>query len=124
MSFLKRLFGGRMAGSSESTGVSFSRYSPQPAHSATGQERQTYIQRVAEILGRSSAELELDAPLISQYGCDEMEVSECVQIAEEIWSVALMPNPMQMSDYADIVKRFATLTEIIGEAERKSKKSS
>jgi hypothetical protein len=123
MGFLKRILSRRSDGHSEANDVTFSRYSPQPARSTPGQERQTYIQRVSKILGRPVAELDLAIPLIAKYGCDEMEVSECVQIAEEIWAVSLMPNPMHLSDYADMVKRFPSLEAIIGEAEQKAKKS-
>jgi hypothetical protein len=122
MGFLKRLFGGRSEGRTAADEVTFSRSNVNPTSAAPGQERQVYVQRVSAILGRPVAELDLATPLIAKYGCDEMEVSECVQIAEEIWGVSLMPNPMKVSDYADMVKRFPCLDAIIGEAERKVKK--
>ncbi len=75
------------------------------------------------MLERPADALEPSATLLNEYSCDGMEVSECLQIAEEIWSASLMPNPMKESDHADMMKRFATLQAVIEKAERRTKKS-
>lgn len=61
----------------------------------------------------------MDARLVEDLGCADLDVSECVQIAEEIWGVQLMPNPMEVSDYAQMMKSFPNLRAIITAAETK-----
>jgi hypothetical protein len=116
-SFLWRLLGLGNAGESRCNDVTLTRSSPHPVQAAAGEERRTYIQQIAVVVERPAETIELSASLTKDYGCADMDVSECVQVAEEIWSVSLMPNPMRESDYADMMKRFPTLQAIVEEAE-------
>ena len=119
MDFWKRLFSSGKPSPSES-GPTFSRSSAMPSPAESGRERQHYLQLIAQIMDHPPDELELDASLADRYGCDELDVSECVQCAEEAWGVQLMPNPMTTEDYAYMLRRFDTLQQIINEAERRA----
>jgi hypothetical protein len=96
----------------------FSRHTPNLQAAAPGQERATFLQKAAAVFAADATTLDAARPLQDGgYGCDELDVSELVQIAEEVWAVQLNPNPMRTSDFAAMVKRFPTLGAIMSEAE-------
>jgi hypothetical protein len=95
----------------------FSRMTPNPKPAPPGQERSTFLAKVGDILADGAEPIDTGKLLQEDYGLDELGVSECVQIAEEVWAVQLMPNPMRMSDYDHMLRRFPTLAAIIQEAE-------
>ena len=118
MDFWKRLFGsGELA--PPAAGPTFSRSTSARPPDELGTERQTFLEKAAEALERPAASLDLQASLVEQYGCADLDVSECVQAAEEIWGVQLMPNPMTTEDYAYLMRRLTTLQAIIDDAERR-----
>ncbi len=45
-----------------------------------------------------------------------------MQIAEEIWGITLMANPMKVSDYTEMMKRYPNLETMIQKAERRAGK--
>jgi hypothetical protein len=93
----------------------FSRSTPNPQHAAQGQERATYLSRIAKCFSDIGA-IDPTKPF-DELGLDELDVSECIQMAEEVWGVQLMPNPMTMSDFAEVRRRFPDLNAIAAEAE-------
>jgi hypothetical protein len=109
MSMFKKLFG---------KPDQFTHESPNPVRAAPGAERQNFLSEAALVLGKPQAEIDAAKTLQGDYGCDELDVSECVQIAEEIWRVKLLPNPMTASEIEDLPARFPTLDAIIAAAVR------
>jgi len=96
----------------------FSRRTPNPQAAPPGQERATFLAKVAPVFGEGAGPLDAAKALQDGgYGCDELDVSELVQIAEEVWAVQLNPNPMRMSDFEAMLRRFPTLEAIMSEAE-------
>ena len=96
----------------------FSRRTPNPQAAPPGQERATFLANVAPVFGEGAGPLDAAKPLQDGgYGCDELDVSELVQIAEEVWAVQLNPNPMRISDFKAMLRRFPTLEAIMSEAE-------
>lgn len=119
MDFWKRLFG-RGEPPPPIAAPSFTRSTvQQPDRSGTA--RQTFLEGVAVVLEKPAADLDLQASLVEHYGCADLDVSECVQVAEEAWNVQLMPNPMTAEDYAYLMRRLTTLQAIIDDAERRAK---
>ena len=97
--------------------IVFSRMTPDPKPAPRGQERGDFLIRIKIVLGDEVGSIDTSKFLQADYGLDEMNVSECVQLAEEVWAVQLMPNPMRMEDYRVMLRRFPTLEAIIQEAE-------
>lgn len=97
--------------------VVFSRGSPEPIAAEPGAERETFIRQVAVVLECDPSDVNTSASLTKEYELADLDVSECVQIAEEAWRVQLMPNPMTLADADQMMKRFPTLDAIIAAAE-------
>jgi hypothetical protein len=120
MDFWKRLFGkGELP--PQTTSPTFTRSMAAHPPDQQGTERQAFLKNVAVILGKSPDALDLQASLVEHYGCADLDVSECVQVAEETWGVQLMPNPMTAEDYTYLMRRLTTLQAIIDDAERRAK---
>lgn len=83
-----------------------------------GDERAVFLQSIASLLQVDPAALDTTAPLVDTYGVDELEVFEYVQLAEDIWHVAVNPNPMTEADFAEMTTHFPTLDSIMATAER------
>lgn len=109
MSMFKRLFGKQQE---------FTHDSPNPARAAAGGERARFLQEAAAVLGKPAAEINTAKTLQGDYGADPFDISECAQLAEEIWRVKILPNPMTGEDVNDLPARFPTLDAIISAAER------
>jgi hypothetical protein len=45
------------------------------------------------------------------YGCDELDVLECIQIAEDIWNVSLIPSPYS-AEVSEQLTKYRTLGSI------------
>lgn len=82
-----------------------------------GSERQTFLAAAARALEVSVDSLDLAAPIVARYGADELQVYECVQRAEDIWRVQLLPERIPVPDFEAALEPFATLEAIIGAAE-------
>jgi len=119
MSFWKDLFSKRQPPAPKSE-VTFSRSMASSPARTDPNKRQAFLEGVAVVLGKPADELDLNASLVDIYGCADLDVSECVQAAEETWSVQLMPNPMTTEDYAYMMRRLPTLKAIIDDAERRA----
>jgi hypothetical protein len=119
MEFWKRLFGGHLP--PQTTGPTFTRSTAVRPPDQPGTERHAFLEKVAMILDRPPDALDVQASLVEHYGCADLDVSECVQVAEETWGVQLMPNPMTAEDYAYLMRRLTTLQAIIDDAERRAK---
>jgi hypothetical protein len=76
-----------------------------------------FLAKVEEVFAELIESIDTAKLLQEGYGLDELEVSECVQWAEEVWAVQLLPNPMRLSEYKVMLRRFPTLEAIIQEAE-------
>jgi hypothetical protein len=61
--------------------------------------------------------LDLGAPMASRYGADELDIYECVQRAEDIWRVQLLPPTIPVQEFAAALKPFGTLAAIIAASE-------
>jgi hypothetical protein len=120
MQWLKRLLGKPDVTAAPSAAadseISFSRASPDSPPAAPGQQRATFLAEVAVVLGPDNP-IDLNKSLQNDYGCADLDVSECVQCAEEVWGVQLLPNPMAVPDYEAMMRRFPTLESIAREAE-------
>lgn len=119
MGFIRKLFGSKETRKPGKDEVVFHRTSLSPVEATPGTERQTFVREVAMVLECEPSGVNIEARLVEDLGCADLDVSECVQIAEEIWGVQLMPNPMKMSDFAKMMKSFPTLQSIIIAAEAK-----
>lgn len=119
MDFWKRLFGKGELPPSSAAPI-FTRSTAALPSEHRGTERLAFLERVSEVLERPPAALDLQASLVEHYGCADLDVSECVQVAEEIWGVQLMPNPMTPEDYAYLMRRLTTLQAIMDDAERRA----
>jgi hypothetical protein len=117
MSILNRIFGkgGPPEVKPETT---FSRNLPDAVASPQGRARKEYIDKVAVILAQPADQIDPEADLVSVHGLADLDIAECVQVAEEVWAVSLMPNPMQAADYDVMMRRMGTLAAIMAEAER------
>ena len=82
-----------------------------------GTERNTFLATAANILEVSVDSLDLGAPIASRYGADELQIYECVQRAEDIWRVQLMPPTIPVPEFAAALKPFGTLAAIIAASE-------
>lgn len=82
-----------------------------------GHERTAFLAAAAVVLEVRADSLSLGASLSSRYGADELQVYECVQDAEEIWGVTLLPPVIPVGDFPAAVARFATLGALIEAAE-------
>jgi hypothetical protein len=109
VSMFKRLFGKQQE---------FTHDSPNPARAAAGAERAKFLEAAAVVLARPAGEIDAAKTLQGDYGCDPFDISECAQLAEEIWRVKILPNPMTGDDINDLPTRFPTLDTIISTAER------
>ena len=94
-----------------------SRGPSRPIRTKPGEERTTFLRQVATLLDTDYSSLDTTADLVEQYGVDELEVFEYVQIAEDVWRVVLNPNPMTDADFAEMRHRFTNLDAIITAAE-------
>jgi hypothetical protein len=81
-----------------------------------GAERGVFLAEAAVVLEADPAQLDGGTTLTEEYGVDELEIFELVQIAEDIWRVRLNPNPMSAADFATMKGRFPTLDSIIDAA--------
>jgi hypothetical protein len=90
---------------------------PKAVHSPPGTERETFTHGVASILKRKLEEIDLGRDLWRDYGCDELDVLECIQIAEDIWNVSLVPSPYS-ADVSEQVAKYRTLASILEAATR------
>jgi hypothetical protein len=52
--------------------------------------------------------VDLGRDLWRNYGCDELDVLECIQTAEDIWNVSLVPSPYS-SEVSEQIERYRTL---------------
>jgi hypothetical protein len=115
MTFLRRLFR-TTRGSKPGDAADISR-GPKAIQSAPGAERETFIRETAALVGCKPEELDLVRDLQQGYGCDELDALECIQIAEDIWNVSILPNPLP-PDIAEQLGRYRTLASILQAATR------
>jgi hypothetical protein len=99
--------------------VVFYRSKQSSAQTEPDRQQRLFIEGVAVVLQCKPSDVNLNARLVEDLGCADLDISECVQIAEEIWGIQLMPNPMKVADYAQMMKTFPTLKAIITVAEAK-----
>ena len=92
---------------------------PKSVEAEPGNEYAKFSQEAATILGASVDDLEFSKELQSGYGCDELEVIELIQVAEDVWSASLMPNPFDVEDAKRATEEFRTLGDIVREAQSK-----
>jgi len=120
MSFWRELFAKRQppAPKSETT---FNRSMSSSPTRTDLNKHEAFLEGVCVVLGKPANELDINASLVDVYGCADLDVSECVQVAEETWRVQLMPNPMTAQDYEYMMRRLPTLKAIIDDAERRAR---
>ena len=91
---------------------------PKAVHAAKGSERETFIREVAKVLNKQSGEIDINLDLNKDYSCDELDVLECIQVAEDVWNVTIIPSPYT-SDISKQIYKFKTLASIIEAAKVK-----
>jgi hypothetical protein len=85
LKFIRKLCGGKESQQPDKEDeIAFYRSSPSPAQAEPGSEQQLFIKEVAVVLECEPPKVNLDARLVEDLGCADLDVSECVQIAEEI----------------------------------------
>lgn len=65
---------------------------PKAVQATPGEERETFIREVAAVLNRKTEDIDLSLDLQTDYGCDELDVIECIQIAEDVRNVTIKAN--------------------------------
>ncbi len=78
-----------------------------------GEEDATFLKEVSVILERPAEEIDFTKAIQADYGCDELEVVEFIQIAEDVWGVSLMPSTFDGADVEKATKEFITLGDIV-----------
>jgi hypothetical protein len=114
---MRNLFRRLLGFGDQASQVSFTRGPAHPIAVKAGEERDAFVAAVAIILECHQKEVDLDGPLMERYGIDDLEVYECVQRAEDIWQVRLLPKAMPVSDFRPMVNRCTTLSAIVRAAE-------
>ena len=117
MGLFSKLFGKR-GGSPDNIAIS---RGPKAVHAALGEEGATFRREAGVVLGCSAEEVDLTKAIQAGYGCDELEVIEFIQIAEDVWGVSLMPSTFDGVDAGKAIKEFITLGDIVSAS--KAKKS-
>ena len=82
-----------------------------------GAEPGAFLAAAARALEVDVDRLDLGAPIVARYGADELQVYECVQLAEDIWRVQLLPPRIPVQEFGAALKPFGTLAAIIAAAE-------
>ena len=95
--------------------VAFTR-GPKSVHAEPGQEDATFLREAAVVLNREREAIDLSKDIVSEYGCDEIDLLVLVQVAEDVWDTTLMPNPMGAADAKELGQRFRTLGDIVAAA--------
>ena len=85
---------------------------PRAVTAAPGEEERTFRREIAAILGSKPEELDLARDLWRS-GLDELDVYECIQVAEDIWNAALVPNPCPNYLFSELVRRYTTPASIM-----------
>ena len=66
---------------------------------------------------RKPEELDVSLELQRDYDCDELDVLECIQIAEDIWNISIIPSPYS-SEISIPIGKYRTLASILEAATR------
>jgi hypothetical protein len=82
-----------------------------------GRERIVFLASAARALEVPEASLQLEANLSTAYGADELQIYECVQDAEDIWHVQLLPTAIPVTQFPSKLSRFPTLASIMDAAQ-------
>jgi len=82
-----------------------------------GDELATFLNAASLALQLEGASPDLTADLTTSYGADELQVYECVQDAEEIWGVRLLPPSIPVAQFPQQVGKFTSLGAIVEAAE-------
>ena len=86
-----------------------------------GTERELFLAAAASALEVNPARLKLETPIIAGYQADELAVYECVQRAEDIWRVQLLPPRIPVQEFSGLLAAFGTLGDIVAAAEAASR---
>jgi hypothetical protein len=117
MGFLGRLLGQKSTPKKNAGDSVIVSRGPKAVHSPAGAERETFAREIANILRCKPEEVDLGRDLWRDYGCDELDVLECIQTAEDIWNVSLVPSPYS-SKVSEQIGRYRTLASILEAATR------
>jgi len=117
MSILKGVFG-KGGPPDVKPEMTYSRDLPGAVTAPQERARRDFMDKVAVILAQPADAIDPETDLVSVHGFADLDISESVQLAEEVWAVSLMPNPMQAADYDVMMRRMRTLAAIMAEAER------
>jgi len=88
-------------------------------HAEPGEEDSSFLREAGPVLGCDADEIDMEKSILASYGCDELEVIELIQIAEDVWGVSLMPSTFEAKDVERAVRQFATCGDIINTAKTK-----
>ena len=116
MGLLDRLLGRTTQETSE---VKLTR-GPKSIFAEPGSEDVTFRKEASNVLGRAGSDLDFSSELQADYGCDELEVIELIQIAEDLWNASLMPKTFGDSEIRVAMEKFKTLDDIVNEAKTKA----
>ena len=79
--------------------------------------REVFLEAAAIALEVPTSDLSLDVSMVEEYGVDELQVLECVQAAEDVWGVRLLPETVSTQDLGGLLGRFKTLAALVAVAE-------
>jgi hypothetical protein len=117
MGFLRRVFGQKSRPTQDRADAVVVSRGPKAVHSPPGAERETFTREIANLLRCKPEEVDLGRDLWQDYGCDELDVLECIQTAEDIWNVSLVPSPYS-PEVSEQIRRYQTLASILEAATR------
>ncbi len=115
MGLFRRLFGKR---DTPASNVRFSR-GPKAVDAEPGTEDATFLREAGVILGCEPDAVDFSKDLQADYGCDELEMVEFFQVAEDIWDISLLPNPFRVEDAERAIRKLRTLSDIVNAAKAK-----
>jgi hypothetical protein len=118
MGFLKKLFGLEKQQLQNTVNDVVITRGPKAVSAEPGKEAETFLLETAEILKCKPMEIDLNRDLQKEYDCDELDVVEIIQIAEDVWNAQLMANPITIEDCERALSEYRTLSKIMDQAQR------
>lgn len=92
---------------------------PNPLFTAApGQEMAQFLKEISVVVGEQVTSEDLDKNLISDFGLDELDISECLIVGEEAWGALTPRSAMTQNQLDQHTNRFQTLRDIINYVQR------
>ena len=87
---------------------------PNPYEAAApGREFEQFSKEAAIVLGRELDLQDLEKDLINELGLDELDIAECLIIAETAWGIEIPRRTLTSADLTGFLGQYKTLSELI-----------